>query len=60
MLSVEPPHAPTPLFQARNCILTPHIACATKEALSRVLDAALENLEAHDASVVSVYVKDRP
>ncbi len=46
VLSVEPPHAANPLFQARNCILTPHIAWATKEARSRLLDAAVANLAA--------------
>ena len=47
VLSAEPPHAANPLFQARNCIMTPHIAWATKEARSRLLEAAVGNLAAY-------------
>jgi glycerate dehydrogenase len=46
VLAVEPPHPANPLFQARNCIITPHIAWATKEARIRLLDAAVGNLAA--------------
>jgi glycerate dehydrogenase len=47
VLSLEPPHASNPLFQARHCIITPHIAWATKEARSRLLEAAVGNLTAY-------------
>jgi glycerate dehydrogenase len=47
VLCVEPPNAANPLFQARNCIMTPHIAWATKEARTRLLDAAVANLAAY-------------
>jgi glycerate dehydrogenase len=47
VLSVEPPGAGNPLLSARNCIITPHIAWATKEARSRLMAAAANNLRAY-------------
>ncbi len=44
VLSVEPPHQNNPLFKAKNCIITPHIAWATREARSRLLGTAINNL----------------
>jgi glycerate dehydrogenase len=46
VLSTEPPPAGNPLFTAKNCIITPHISWATKEARSRMMDIAVANLEA--------------
>jgi glycerate dehydrogenase len=46
VLSIEPPIASNPLLSAKNCIVTPHIAWATKEARSRLLDIAVENVRA--------------
>lgn len=49
VLSVEPPQKDNPLFTAENCIITPHIAWATKEARTRLLSIALENISAYIA-----------
>jgi len=44
VLSVEPPLATNPLFSARNCLVTPHIAWATREARARLMDLAVGNI----------------
>jgi len=44
VLPVEPPRNGSPLMEAKNCIITPHIAWATKEARARLMDTAVENL----------------
>ena len=46
VLSVEPPLESNPLLRARNCIVTPHIAWATREARERLLAIAVENVRA--------------
>lgn len=46
VLSQEPPPADHPLLHARNCIVTPHQAWATRAARARLLKAAVENIRA--------------
>jgi len=46
VLSTEPPHPENPLIHAKNCAITPHIAWATFEARSRLMQIATENLKA--------------
>lgn len=44
VLSTEPPSAENPLLHAKNCIITPHMAWATKEARQRLMGIAVNNL----------------
>jgi glycerate dehydrogenase len=46
VLSVEPPPADNPLLRAKNCIVTPHIAWATRAARSRLMHFAVANIRA--------------
>jgi glycerate dehydrogenase len=46
VLAVEPPVATNPLLQAKNCLITPHIAWATHAARSRLMATAVANVEA--------------
>lgn len=50
VLSVEPPPPDNPLLHAKNCLVTPHIAWATKEARARLMDVAVNNVAAFLAS----------
>jgi glycerate dehydrogenase len=57
VLSSEPPSADNPLLRAKNCIVTPHIAWATTEARTRLLNTAVANVRAfvdgHPVNVVN-------
>jgi len=44
VLSTEPPRADNPLLTARNCLITPHLAWATRAARSRLMKIAVENV----------------
>ena len=46
VLSIEPPPASNPLLTARNCVITPHIAWATRSARRRLIEATVENVRA--------------
>jgi len=57
VLSSKPPTHGNPLLHAKNCVVTPHIAWATKEARMRLVDTAIANLraflEGHPMNVVN-------
>ena len=56
VLSSEPSSPDNQLLRAKNCIVTPHIAWATREARTRLLNTAIANLraflEGHPINVV--------
>lgn len=47
VLSVEPPSKENPLIGAKNCIITPHIAWATFEARTRLMNIAVKNVKSY-------------
>jgi glycerate dehydrogenase len=57
VLSVEPPPPDNPLLTARNCIITPHLAWATRASRARLLQTATANVRAflagHPQNVVN-------
>ena len=44
VLSTEPPSADNPMLKAKNCIITPHIAWASRDSRGRLMNAIAENL----------------
>lgn len=46
VLCVEPPKPDNPLLKAKNCLITPHIAWASRAARQRLLNVVIENVQA--------------
>jgi len=44
VLSTEPPPPNNPLLRAKNCLITPHLAWATRASRSRLMTMAVENI----------------
>jgi glycerate dehydrogenase len=49
VVSQEPINADSPLLTAPNCIITPHISWAAREARQRIMDITADNIRAWDA-----------
>lgn len=52
VMKEEPPRYESPLFSAPNCVITPHIAWATKAARQRLMDITVDNLKGFLADAV--------
>ena len=46
VVSTEPIKGDNPLLAAKNCIITPHISWAPKESRQRLMNIAVDNLDA--------------
>ena len=58
VLSVEPSVEGNPLLTARNCFITPHIAWATLEARTRLMEIAVQNLKSYlNGQIINNVVK---
>jgi len=57
VLTVEPPAPGNPLFSAKNCLITPHIAWASRASRTRLIGKAADNVKewiaGHAINVVS-------
>lgn len=58
VVSSEPIKADNVLLKAKNCIITPHISWATKEARERIMNTTAENVKSYmDGNPVNVVNK---
>ena len=58
VVSTEPIKADNVLLTAKNCIITPHISWATKEARERIMQTTADNIKAFmDGAPVNVVNK---
>jgi glycerate dehydrogenase len=46
VLAAEPPAPENPLLATKNCLITPHIAWATRASRQRLMDEAVQNVQA--------------
>lgn len=49
VVSTEPISPDNPLLKAKNCLITPHISWAAKEARQRIMDCSVDNVRAYIA-----------
>ena len=55
VVSTEPVRGDNPLLSAKNCIITPHISWAAKDARQRIMDITVANVKAYlDGAPVNV------
>ena len=47
VVSTEPIRADNPLLKAKNCLITPHISWAAKEARQRIMDITVDNIRSY-------------
>jgi glycerate dehydrogenase len=47
VVSTEPIKADNPLLKAKNCVITPHISWAAKEARQRIMDITVDNVKSY-------------
>ena len=47
VVSTEPIKGDNPLLGAKNCLITPHISWAPKEARERIMDVSVNNLKSY-------------
>ena len=47
VVSTEPIKADNPLLTAKNCLITPHISWAAKEARQRIMDITADNIRSY-------------
>ena len=52
VLSVEPPAPDNPLLTAKNCVITPHIAWAAKDARKRLISIVADNVRGYVANQI--------